>query len=79
MGKEWCKAHVCSKTVGSKTSWDSTKVGKNSRGRKGSKGDSKGPGIELHDCGWHIHPSGGGNEECSSSSWRSANHNIGWA
>jgi hypothetical protein len=45
----------------------STEVGKYSKGG-GGKGDSKGFVAELCDCGWHIHPSGGGDEECSSSS-----------
>jgi len=39
----------------------------NSKGG-GGKGDSKSFVAELCDCGWHIHPSGGGDEECSSSS-----------
>jgi len=36
-----------------------------SKGGEGSKGDSEGSVVELRDYGWHIHPSGGGNEECN--------------
>jgi hypothetical protein len=56
--------YVCLKIVGSKIPWDSIEVGKDSR--RGGKGDSLGSAIDLCDCGWHIHPSGGGNEECNS-------------
>jgi hypothetical protein len=45
--------------------YDSTKVGKTSKGGKGSKGDYESFVVELCDCGWHTHPSGGGNEECN--------------
>jgi hypothetical protein len=51
MGEKQCKAHVCSKIVGSRTPRDSIEVGKNSRKGKGSKGGFEGFVVELHDYG----------------------------
>jgi hypothetical protein len=31
-------------------------------------GDFESSIVELRDCGWHIHPNGGGDEECNNSS-----------
>jgi hypothetical protein len=76
-GKKNCKACVCSKTIRSKTSWDSIKDGKKSRGGEGNKGDYEGSVVKLCNYGWHIHPNGGENEECSNLSWGGINYNIG--
>jgi hypothetical protein len=65
---------VCSKIIRSKTPWDSTKVFKNPSGGHGSKGDFEGFAVKLCNCKEHTHPSGGKDEKCNSSTWRSVDH-----
>ncbi len=76
-GRKKYKSYVCLETIGSKTPWNSIEVGRGPSGGEGSKGNFEGSVTKLHDCKQHIHPNGGGDEECNNLTWRNVDHNIG--